>query len=529
MFTDLPNELWLRVFDFAILVPGALDFEYDDPFQPSTAYGNTPLSFGPTRRPARRSIFSAHENVPWNTSTIQNPAVRTANVVGLHIKLVCKRWRQLFGTRSYQHLHIQRCRHLEDLAHKLALSPDGSVPGSTPRSLGSSVLRLDLAMKDLPWPGEGWEDVLSSIEKLFEHLPNLQILEIALLWKITPDPFNDDHPPEWMRRPLEFWERIGFTCGHSLRRFECVPGRSNILRLDNVDARDFFRIFPHIRTISPGMDIWRTGLCWLCDARSSSLALSLQSCPLLTPARSEEPCQCASNLSLRAPSRPPCPSLTTAFIACGDILLAEPKTRRFLELQGPLITTIYLTGSIVLYTQDPPSSSLQVLGQHCPLLSRLIITTGDMFALVYDPDALNDHRLCIIRHLPITVTHLALRYDEEPQGWVELGKVLCWFAAPEIQSTSIRLIRLLRNEVEDRLPLIGRDGMPHFHSPETWPDVSSEELDSDESLFEDSPEDLFARVRGVPRRRFVGALRRLRAFGIRVEHADGREVEELDY
>ncbi|EIM82492.1 uncharacterized protein STEHIDRAFT_161029 [Stereum hirsutum FP-91666 SS1] len=466
VFADFPNELWLRVFDFATLVPGALNFEYDDPFQPSAAYENTPLNFGPNRRSARRSAFSAHPNVPRNSNLTRKPTVRTANAVGLQIMLVCKRWRELFGTRLYRHLHIQSCRHLDDLAHKLALPPQDSVPGSNSRSLGSFVSRLDLVMKDLPWPGEEWEDVLSGIEKLFEHLPNLKILEISMRWEIIPDPFNDDHPSHWMRRPLEFWERIGSTCGHTLRRFECIPGRSNIFRLDNVDARDFFRIFPHIRTIGP---------------------------------------------------------------ADGDISLAEPKTRRFLELQGPLITTVYLTGSIVLSARDPPLSSLQVLGQYCPLLSRLIITTGDTFTLLYEPDALNYNRLCIIRHFPTTVTHLAIRYDE-PQGRIELGQVVCWLAAPEIQSTSIRLVRLLKNEVEDYRTVIGLDGLPISSPPEPWPEeISPEELDSDEKLFADSPEDLFARVRGVPRRRFVGALRRLRAFGIRVEHADGREVEELDY
>lgn len=384
-------------------------------------------------------------------------------------------------------------------------------------------------MKDLPWPGEEWEDVLSGIEKLFEHLPDLKILEISMRWEIIPDPFNDDHPSHWMRRPLEFWERIGSTCGHSLRRFECIPGRSNIFRLDNVDASDFFRIFPHIRTIGPGMDIWRTASCWICGVTSSPLALSLQACPCLARARSGGPCQCDSHLSMRTPSRPPCPSLTTAYIADGDITLAEPKIRRFFELQGPLITTVYLTGSIVLSAQDPPLSSLQLLGQYCPLLSRLIITTGDTFTLLYEPDALNYNRLCIIRHFPTTVTHLAIRYDE-PQGRIELGQVVCWLAAPEIQSTSIRLVRLLKNEVEDYRTVIGLDGLPISSPPEPWPEeISPEELDSDEKLFEDSPEDLFARVRGVPRRRFVGALRRLRAFGIRVEHADGREVEELDY
>lgn len=166
---DFPNELWLHIFDFVTLVPGALNFEYDDPFQPFAAYENTPLNSGSTRK----------------------SAVRTANAFGLQIMLVCKCWHDLFGTRLYRHIHIRSHHYLADLVHKLALISDGSVPGPNSPSLGSFVCRLDLAMRDLPWPGDGWEDVLLSIERLVELLPSLQILEISSRWIMSPGAYED--------------------------------------------------------------------------------------------------------------------------------------------------------------------------------------------------------------------------------------------------------------------------------------------------------------------------------------------------
>lgn len=322
--------MWLRVFDFATFVPGALDTEYDDPFQPSAALNNVAMNF---------RLVSAN-----------TPSIRMTNAFGLQLMLVCKRWHDLFKAPLYRRLQIRNHRHLESLKNQLAMPPPGQASYSSPLSLGALVRRLDLVMKDLPWPGEGYEQVLSSMEDLFELLPNLQILEIFFGRKRRPNRSEGNFTLQWIRFPLKMWEKIGFSCGSSLRRFECHFAVLQIFRLDDMNARDFFRIFPRIRTIGVDVDIWRTRSCWLCDVIYHAPASCLQSCPLLSGPRDDEGCQCTSNLSLK-PSDPPCPSLTSAFTSAYSFNILEGPgqnmMKRFFHLQGPLLTTIYLAGSIV--------------------------------------------------------------------------------------------------------------------------------------------------------------------------------------
>lgn len=509
---DMPNELWLHVFGFATFVPGVLDIASEDPFQASLPYGLSRPMYSDTQLDSVRRD------------------VRTSIAFGLQLTLVSKRWHDIFIARLYRHLHIRSHRHLDALIHKLARPQElKSHPFSSPWPLGSLVRRLDLAITDVPWRHGGSVNFLSQVERLFEHLPQLKILEIS--WSVE-NPVSSRQSLQAGRKiqpTLDFWETVSSFCGGSLRRLDQTRTLSESFPPAlGMRPRDFFQFFPRIQTVNLPVGIAFGPYCWSCDATSHPPETLQSNAYLVLQIQIiSEPCRCDLHSVTAQP--PPFPSLTTAIVS-GDILrFGTSTTSRFIRLQGPLLTTVYLTGSISPLEPQYPSfaSSLQTLGQHCPRLSRLVLALQNMLDGLGEPTVLNERRLDIIRSIPTTVTHLGPWYGHYPlYARTDLRRIICWLATPEIRRTSIRVVRMF----DQKTPQGHATMLPPFSAGTTESEgirLASDDLDQE--LLEDSPEDLFAQENGVPPHRFVGALRRLSEYGIRVEHADGREVTELDH
>lgn len=158
-----------------------------------------------------------------------------------------------------------------------------------------------------------------------------------------------------------------------------------------------------------------------------------------------------------------------------------------------------------------------MLNQHCPRLATLVVYLLDIFsrALETSPPSMHDmKRHEFLNNIPKTITNLAV--FASAYGMSELLTIwrpVCWLATPDIKNSSIQVIRIFHqyNYQDLWTTPISVDDMP---------------VNLTEDLSEDSPDDLFGNK--LQRGRFIGALRRLTAWGIRVDFPDGRQITELD-
>ncbi|ETW78179.1 hypothetical protein HETIRDRAFT_164154 [Heterobasidion irregulare TC 32-1] len=186
-FSDIPNEIVLRIFGCATFVPGALEADVSDPFEASQ-----PLKFD-----MGHQIKSLQMALDTKYSLVR----------------VCKRWRTLAMPILYEAVSIHGLDGLysvyQDLRNpNLQQAPD----------LGWWVRRMDLTLHDLVGEFEEIEDsVLSMIAYVFSRLPNLQILVVSIDTSAVEDmDVDDDSPPN---RPIVdlVCGTIGAHCMPSLR------------------------------------------------------------------------------------------------------------------------------------------------------------------------------------------------------------------------------------------------------------------------------------------------------------------------
>ena len=149
-FSEIPNEVLLRIFEWAAFVPGALETDVCDPFE--------------TLQPLRFDM--GH----------QIKSLQIALDTKLSLVRVCKRWRTLAMPILYEavviHGHDGLFSLCQDLNNpNLQQAPD----------LGWWVRRMDLILHDLVGETEEFEDdILSMIAHVFSRLPNLRILVISI-------------------------------------------------------------------------------------------------------------------------------------------------------------------------------------------------------------------------------------------------------------------------------------------------------------------------------------------------------------
>ena len=187
-FSEIPNEVLLRIFEWAAFVPGALETDVCDPFE--------------TLQPLRFDM--GH----------QIKSLQMALDTKLSLVRVCKRWRTLAMPILYEavviHGHDGLFSLCQDLNNpNLQQAPD----------LGWWVRRMDLILHDLVGETEEFEDdILSMIAHVFSRLPNLRILVISINASTIEDmDVDDDSPPN---RPIVdlICGTIGAHCMPSLRR-----------------------------------------------------------------------------------------------------------------------------------------------------------------------------------------------------------------------------------------------------------------------------------------------------------------------
>lgn len=224
-FSEIPNEVLLRIFEWAAFVPGALETDVCDPFE--------------TLQPLKFDMGHHIESLQMALDT------------KLSLVRVCKRWRTLAMPILYEAVSIHGFDGL------FSLCQDLNNPNLQPApDLGWWVRRMDLTLNDLVGESEETEDdVLAMIAHALGRLPNLRILVVSIDTSAVEDmDVDDDSPPN---RPIAdlVCDAIGANCMPSLRRlsWESIP---------RPDGRIFTTLLgtqPNLRTVmiggSDGADI----------------------------------------------------------------------------------------------------------------------------------------------------------------------------------------------------------------------------------------------------------------------------------
>lgn len=512
--SELPPEIWSQIFDFALFVPAALDFVYGDLFETPSTFWNTP--------------FQSEDN-----SAVLSRAVDKANLFALQLMLVSRYWHDVAIRKFYRHLRIRSYRHLERLIHRLASPCPVASPNSEAYPLGLLVRRLDLVMQDVPFSNR--EEVFPVLDKVFVLIPNLQILELSATWHANRNErayrsLSLPHPR--LTFGLSQWNKIALSCGPSLRRIQFAPGHLRLEGTLDWDPRNLVRFFPNLRTISTDGDIWPVSSCWLCHAASSSNSppLFLDSITLRDPKFMfglMSDFRCSVDHSQQTPGPVLFPNLSSISIA-GRFLTAHDSlvTIQFLQLYGPQLNTVYLLGNLFEHRPERAlPANLPILNQYCARLSTLVLRSNTLFNHRMDREEfpfLNERRLTLVRNIPSSVTRLAILVAETTSVFsMDFRRVVRWFATPEMTHTSIRVIRIVRMRINADIWSRSSVDSENLEGREPY-DVS------DQDSLEDSPEELFDWQSNMGHERFVGALRRLTAWGIRVEDSNGCRVRETD-
>lgn len=526
MKRDLPSELWLNIFDVVLHVPGSLDIDFDEPFQRNSAFWNTPL-------------FTV------TSQKITGRAALKANAFALQLMLVSKSWHDLAITKLYRHLQIRNHRHLPLINQKLAsMIPSYGLELATEHhALGSLVRRIDFSMDDVPRPSPTQGDFFSAVYTLLKLTPNIQIMEFISTRDGGPlASYRRMHPrPEYsVTFTREQWEKIAFYVGSSLRRLE-ISEWEDTSRTE-CGIWHFLKIFPRLRTIRRGV-IFREESCWLCFAMSQSRPISLHALGLENEPWHHGSFQCPLHNNHTSAEPGPVPS--TPFPDLSNVVLdsrslrvpsgSSSIVRHFFRLHGAQITTAYLIGFdfgerpalITDHWHPDYPDAFRLLRENCPRLNGLILFAIFMFSNVESSATVqNEYRLANIKSIPRTVTRLAVHMVSlestslGPAGDIDYRRVVCWLATPEIRDTSIRSIVIYEIRQSEDGDIWSRDGMTSIALPSLTITHADAAAETDEHQYDDSPEDLFATRVELPEERFIGAMRRLMAWGISVDVAD---------
>ncbi|EIM82462.1 uncharacterized protein STEHIDRAFT_171371 [Stereum hirsutum FP-91666 SS1] len=420
---DVPNELWLHIFHLATFVQGSLDAEHHDSFDHEADLWNTALQY----------------------STIPRfPLIKASNATKLGFALVCKRWHGLAIPLLYRTVHVNKCDDLRSLGHTLQQSAksaaDASAEGHNP-PLGSWVLRLDLAMDDLPKTASGMTSVLENLTAIFISLPKLEILSVNALPPLHLAATDASRPLSLCLAHISepTWDALTSSCGGSLLRLQFTANLYNSCILPPLPSGQGGMLtgFTRLRTLGPGFD----GECPVCNELPSTLTSYIR------PLHGRNTHECSL---VRGLPHPQCPRLSTISLT---IRRSHPSlcSQRFLALNGLPVTTILIfsSRSAVKYRL-----TLELIRQYCPNLTRLIlvVTTLDQ----------TDNASDIIRLMPPSVTHLGVALDlphwyRDPSSTEaidesDLGRIVEWLSEARLalSSSAVRLVRFFHSKYYER-------------------------------------------------------------------------------
>lgn len=152
----IPPETWQHILQWAILVPGSLDPNAEDPFDCSE-----PRHW--------RNRLTSHGICE------EQDRIRRSLVTKRYIIRVCKQWYALGIPLLYESIFVGRQRYLELLLDTLRRSPGHASPDSGSLQLGWWTRRLDFRMRDIPPEGSLGKASEDTIVEIFALLPRLSI------------------------------------------------------------------------------------------------------------------------------------------------------------------------------------------------------------------------------------------------------------------------------------------------------------------------------------------------------------------
>lgn len=262
--------------------------------------------------------------------------------------------------------------------------------------IGSWVRRLDLAMDDLPATVLDAFNVLEKLAPIFLSLPKLQILVVHAFPSFSPSSaFFREHAPMDVRIPDGAWDGLAATCGDSLLRLQFMSVHfKTCIRPPLPLPGGIMSGFLHLRRMDPGLHTSSDSGCALCLQRLPDLS----SCVRPSPVYNITECLCEQNSS-----NSPYPHLSTVSFSPNAVRKSS-STRCFLTIQGPLMKTILLE----FFVPGEHRMTLELLRQHCPDLTRIILVMNWISPEVYHHPPVGSEASAFIRLIPPTITHLGV-------------------------------------------------------------------------------------------------------------------------